>query len=328
MNCSRNKVYYLSEIVWSDNSSMIQTENLTKRFGSTLAVERLNLSIEQGEVFGFLGPNGAGKTTTVRMLASLISPTQGRAVVNGFEVGRQDDQIRRSVGVLTETPGLYDNLSAEYNLRIFAELYEVRDPAGQVEKYLRMLGLWERRFEPTATFSKGMKQKLAIARALLHEPKVLFLDEPTAALDPESARLVRDFISELRREGRTIFLCTHNLDEADRLCDRIAVFKTRLLVVDTPERLRQQMFGRKVVFHLRNLDEAMLSKVSELPFVSEARMVDGRLLVTLDDPEKRNPEIVRQLVMEGAEIQFVGELRYSLEEVYLRLVRNDGAPAT
>ncbi len=307
---------------------MIQTENLTKRFGSTLAVERLNLSIEQGEVFGFLGPNGAGKTTTVRMLASLISPTQGRAVVNGFEVGRQDDQIRRSVGVLTETPGLYDNLSAEYNLRIFAELYEVRDPAGQVEKYLRMLGLWERRFEPTATFSKGMKQKLAIARALLHEPKVLFLDEPTAALDPESARLVRDFISELRREGRTIFLCTHNLDEADRLCDRIAVFKTRLLVVDTPERLRQQMFGRKVVFHLRNLDEAMLSKVSELPFVSEARMVDGRLLVTLDDPEKRNPEIVRQLVMEGAEIQFVGELRYSLEEVYLRLVRNDGAPAT
>ncbi|MDI6694347.1 MAG: ABC transporter ATP-binding protein [Anaerolineales bacterium] len=307
---------------------MIQTENLTKRFGSTLAVERLNLSIEQGEVFGFLGPNGAGKTTTVRMLASLISPTQGRAVVNGFEVGRQDDQIRRSVGVLTETPGLYDNLSAEYNLRIFAELYEVRDPAGQVEKYLRMLGLWERRFEPTATFSKGMKQKLAIARALLHEPKVLFLDEPTAALDPESARLVRDFIAELRREGRTIFLCTHNLDEADRLCDRIAVFKTRLLVVDTPERLRQQMFGRKVVFHLRNLDEAMLSKVSELPFVSEARMVDGRLLVTLDDPEKRNPEIVRQLVMEGAEIQFVGELRYSLEEVYLRLVRNDGAPAT
>ncbi len=307
---------------------MIQTENLTKRFGSTLAVKGLNLSIEQGEVFGFLGPNGAGKTTTVRMLASLISPTQGRAVVNGFEVGRQDDQIRRSVGVLTETPGLYDNLSAEYNLRIFAELYEVRDPAGQVEKYLRMLGLWERRFEPTATFSKGMKQKLAIARALLHEPKVLFLDEPTAALDPESARLVRDFISELRREGRTIFLCTHNLDEADRLCDRIAVFKTRLLVVDTPERLRQQMFGRKVVFHLRNLDEAMLSKVSELPFVSEARMVDGRLLVTLDDPEKRNPEIVRQLVMEGAEIQFVGELRYSLEEVYLRLVRNDGAPAT
>jgi ABC-2 type transport system ATP-binding protein len=307
---------------------MIQTENLTKRFGSTLAVEQLNLSIEQGEVFGFLGPNGAGKTTTVRMLASLISPTQGRAVVNGFEVGRQDDQIRRSVGVLTETPGLYDNLSAEYNLRIFAELYEVRDPAGQVEKYLRMLGLWERRFEPTATFSKGMKQKLAIARALLHEPKVLFLDEPTAALDPESARLVRDFIAELRREGRTIFLCTHNLDEADRLCDRIAVFKTRLLVVDTPERLRQQMFGRKVVFHLRNLDEAMVSKVLKLPFVSEARMVDGRLLVTLDDPEKRNPEIVRQLVMDGAEIQFVGELRYSLEDVYLRLVRNDSAPAT
>lgn len=306
---------------------MIQPENLTKQFGSTLAVERLTLTVEQGEVFGFLGPNGAGKTTTVRMLASLISPTQGRAIVNGFEVGKQDDQIRRSVGVLTETPGLYDNLSAEYNLRIFANLYEVRDPAGQVEKYLRMLGLWERRFEPTATFSKGMKQKLAIARALLHEPKVLFLDEPTAGLDPESARLVRDFIAELRREGRTIFLCTHNLDEADRLCDRIAVFKTRLLVVDTPERLRQRMFGRKVVFHLRNPDEIMVAKIAGLPFVSDARLVDGRLLVTLDDPESRNPEIVRQLVMDGAEIQFVGELRYSLEEVYLRLVRNDSAPA-
>jgi ABC-2 type transport system ATP-binding protein len=167
-----------------------------------------------------------------------------------------------------------------------------------------------------------MKQKLAIARALLHEPRILFLDEPTSALDPESARLVRDFITELRKEGRTIFLCTHNLDEADRACDRVAVFKTRLVVVDTPARLRQQLFGRKVVFHLRSVDENLVSKVSALPFVQEARQVDNRLVVTLDNPEARNPEIVRALVEAGADVQFVGELRHSLEEVYLQLVKN------
>ena len=301
---------------------MILIENLTKKFGENLAVEGLSLEVKEGEVFGFLGPNGAGKTTTVRMLTSLIRPTSGKAVVNGFTVGQQDTQIRRSVGLLTETPGLYDNLSAEYNLRIYANLYEVKDVAGQVEKYLRLLGLWERRFEPAATFSKGMKQKLAIARAMLHEPRILFLDEPTSALDPESAHLVRDFIAELRKEGRTIFLCTHNLDEADRACDRIAVFKTRLVVVDTPARLRMQLFGRKVVFHLRSVDEALVSKVSALPFVQEARLIDNRLVVTLDNPETRNPEIVRTLVEAGADVQFVGELRHSLEEVYLQLVKN------
>jgi ABC-2 type transport system ATP-binding protein len=301
---------------------MIWMENLTKKFGENLAVEELSLEVKEGEVFGFLGPNGAGKTTTVRMLTSLIRPSSGRAVVNGFTVGQQDTQIRRSVGLLTETPGLYDNLTAEYNLRIYANLYEVKDAAGQVEKYLRMLGLWERRFELAATLSKGMKQKLAIARAMLHEPRILFLDEPTSALDPESARLVRDFIGELREEGRTIFLCTHNLDEADRACDRIAVFKTRLVVVDTPAQLRRQLFGRKVVFHLGGVDEKLVSLVSALPFVQEARSIDNRLVVTLDDPEKRNPVIVRALVEAGAEVQFVGELRHSLEEVYLQLVRN------
>jgi len=301
---------------------MIVIEKLTKKFGENTAVEGLDLQVNEGEVFGFLGPNGAGKTTTVRMLTSLIRPTSGKAVVNGYTLGKQDTQIRRSVGLLTETPGLYDNLSAEYNLRIFANLYEVKDVAGQVEKYLRLLGLWERRFEPAATLSKGMKQKLAIARALLHEPRILFLDEPTSALDPESAHVVRDFIAELRKEGRTIFICTHNLDEADRACDRIAVFKTRLVVVDTPARLRKQLFGRKVVFHLGNVDQNVVENVGGLPFVQEARAIDNRLVVTLDNPESRNPEIVRLLVGLGAEVQFVGELRHSLEEVYLQLVKN------
>lgn len=301
---------------------MIKTRDLTKKFDETLAVDRLNLDVQEGEVFGFLGPNGAGKTTTVRMLVSLIAPTSGEATVNGYTVGKQNTEIRRTVGILTETPGLYDNLSAETNLNIYANLYDVEDVAGQVEKYLRMLGLWERRNDAAGTFSKGMKQKLAIARSLLHEPRILFLDEPTSALDPEAARLVRDFIAELSKEGRTIFLCTHNLDEADRLCDRIGVFKTHLLVIGTPNQLRSQLFGRKVVFHLRRADETLASEIKKLPFVQEARILDGKLLVTLDNPDEQNPEIIRTLVQAGADIQFVGELRHSLEDVYLKLVKN------
>jgi len=301
---------------------MIHTENLTKQFKTTLAVDRLSLDIHEGEVFGFLGPNGAGKTTTVRMLTSLIGPTSGKAVVNGFQVGTQDTDIRRTVGILTETPGMYDNLSAEFNLEIYANLYEVPNPKGQVEKYLRMLGLWDRRQDEAGTFSKGMKQKLAIARALLHEPRILFLDEPTAALDPEAAHLIREFIAELRKEGRTIFLCTHNLDEADRLCDRIGVFKSQLLALDTPSRLRSQLFGRKVVFHLRKSEEALAEILRPLSFVSDARVIENKLLVTLDDPELHNPDIIRVLVGAGAEITFVGELRHSLEDVYLQLVKN------
>jgi ABC-2 type transport system ATP-binding protein len=301
---------------------MIQTKSLTKRFGKVTAVEGLNLDIHEGEVFGFLGPNGAGKTTTVRILTSLIAPTSGTATVSGFAIGQQDTDIRRNVGVLTETPGMYDNLSAEYNLRIFADLYEVRDAAGQVEKYLKMLGLYDRRLDSAGTFSKGMKQKLAIARALLHEPKIIFLDEPTAGLDPEAAHLVRDFIAELKKEGRTIFLCTHNLDEADRLCDRIGVFKTHLLVLDSPSNLRQSVFGRKVVFHLRAANEKLAQALRLMAFIREVRAVDNKLLVTLEEPEIHNPEIVRVLVGMGADVQFVGELRHSLEDVYLQLVQN------
>jgi ABC-2 type transport system ATP-binding protein len=301
---------------------MIQTENLSKQFGNLTAVDHLSLEICEGEVFGFLGPNGAGKTTTVRMLTCLIAPTSGSALVNGFRIGQDDMQIRRSVGILTEFPGMYDNLSAEYNLSIYAHLYEVKDVKGQVEKYLRLLDLWDRRHDEAGTFSKGMKQKLAIARALLHEPRLLFLDEPTAALDPEAARLVRDFISELRKQGRTIFLCTHNLDEADRLCDRIGVFRSRLLVVDSPDRLRTQLFGRKVVFHLAVADPDLAGDIQEIPFVQEARVIDNKLVVTLDDPEAQNPHIIRLLVGAGVDVQFVGELRRSLEDVYLHLMKS------
>lgn len=300
---------------------MIKSEGLGKDFGTKTAVQALNLDIQEGEVFGFLGPNGAGKTTTIRMLTSLIAPTRGSAVVNGYKVGSQDKEIRSSVGILTETPGMYDNLSADQNLRIFAQLYGVKDIDGQVAKYLKMLELWDRRFDSAGTYSKGMKQKLAIARALIHEPRILFLDEPTAGLDPEASHMLREFIAELRKEGRTIFLCTHNLDEADRLCDRIGVFKTHLLVVDTPTNLRSSIFGRKIVFHLQNMNEGLLDVVKKFIFVKEAKKIDNKILVTLDDPDSQNPELIKALVDAGAAIQFVGELRHSLEEVYLQLVQ-------
>jgi ABC-2 type transport system ATP-binding protein len=307
---------------------MIETQELTKRFGDVLAVDRLNLKVEEGEVFGFLGPNGAGKTTTIRMLTALIKPTSGRSSVAGYEAGREDDQIRRNAGILTEAPGLYDRLSAERNLEFFAQLYEVEDVTKQVEHYLKMLGLWDRRKEPAGTFSKGMRQKLVIARALLHEPKVLFLDEPTSGLDPEAAKLVRDFIGSLKQEGRTIFMCTHNLVEADQLCDRIAVFNTRLLALDKPSVLRQQLYGRTIVFHLAQAASKFIGVVQNFPFVREANVLDNKVVVNLEEPEEQNPRLVRALVEAGADIQFVGEVRRSLEDVYLHLVKNNEQEST
>lgn len=301
---------------------MIKAQNLSKNFNGVTAVDRLSLDIAPGEVFGFLGPNGAGKTTTVRMLTSLIAPSSGSAEVAGYRVGEDDREIRRHVGILTEAPGLYERLTAERNLHIYARLYEVEDIAGQVERYLRLLGLWERRKDPAGTFSKGMKQKLAIARSMLHEPRVLFLDEPTAGLDPEASKLVREFVEELRTQGRTIFLCTHNLDEAERLCDRIAVFNQYIRVVDSPSQLRRQVFGRQVVFHLANDAEPFLASVESLGAVREAQAVDNKLLLRVEEPERDNPALIRALVQAGAEIQFVGELRHSLEEIYLQTVRS------
>jgi len=322
---------------------MIRTEALCKYFPSigkeskeVKAVDDLNLEVKQGEVFGFLGPNGAGKTTTVRILTCLIGPSAGRAWVNGLEVGKANLAIQTQVGILTESPGLYDRLSARYNLEFFAEMYGVKDVKGQVEKYLRLLDLWDRRDSEAGTFSKGMKQKLAIARALLHEPPMVFLDEPTAALDPEAAKTVRDFIETLRGQGRTIFLCTHNLDEAERLCERIGVFRQRLIAVDTPDALRRQLFGRQTVVYLGSPApgseiESLAATVRALPFVQHVEVLPiddsqagGRLVISLDDPMLRNPAIVQTLVAQGAQIQFVNELKHSLEDVYLSLMR-DGA---
>ncbi len=179
--------------------------------------------------------------------------------------------VRKSVGILTESPGMYNQLSAERNLGFFAKLYEVENIPAQVEKYLRMLGLWERRHEEVGTFSKGMRQKLAIARALLHEPGILYLDEPTSGLDPQASRIVREFIAGLRQEGRTIIICTHNLNEADRLCDRVAVFRSNLLALDTPTNLRRQIFGRMVVFHLTEAQPGLVEVYIRGGFRAEGR---------------------------------------------------------
>ncbi len=255
----------------------IETHGLSRSFGQLRAVEDLTLAIPAGSVFGFLGPNGAGKTTTVRMLAALIAPTSGTASVVGHRLGEDDQAIRGAVGILTETPGLYEKLSAFQNLVFFARLYDVprAQAEAQAERYLRMLNLWGRRDDTVGGFSKGMRQKLAIARALLHEPALVFLDEPTAGLDPEAARTVRDFIKELRAEGRTIFLTTHNLPEADELCDLIAVFRSRLLRLDTPANLRAGLFGRGTLLRLAGDPAAWVPLTRELPFVRDVAVLDG-----------------------------------------------------
>jgi ABC-2 type transport system ATP-binding protein len=305
---------------------LITADGLTRRFGDVVAVDRLDLEVRKGEVFGFLGPNGAGKTTTVRMLAGLIAPTSGTAEIAGQRLGTANREIRRRVGVLTETPGLYRRLSARDNLSFFARLYGVDDPAKQVERYLKLFELWDRRDAPAGTYSKGMRQKLAIARALLHEPEILFLDEPTAGLDPEAAKTVRDLIETLRSKERTIFLCTHNLDEADRLCDRVALFNQRLIRVGEPAALREEMYGRRTVVHLAKYREGLENEL-RLPFVKRVDVVDGRLVVGVEDPETDNPELVRRLVEIGAKVQFVSELRVSLEDMYLDLMEANDAPS-
>lgn len=304
----------------------IETHGLTRRFDGRVAVEDLNVAIPEGTVFGFLGPNGAGKTTTVRLLAALIAPSAGDAIVAGHRLGADDDALRRSVGILTESPGLYERLSARQNLTYFARLYDLTTgrAAKQVERYLRMLELWDRRDDPVGTFSKGMRQKLAIARALLHEPPVLFLDEPTAGLDPEAARTVRDFVALLRREGRTIFLTTHNLPEADELCDTIAVFQRHLLRVGTPTELRSGLFGAGTVVRIVGDARPFVAVAHALPFVRDAGADGERLSLRIDDPEARNPELIEALMGAGARIRYVEPIRHSLEDVYLRLVGQGG----
>jgi ABC-2 type transport system ATP-binding protein len=303
---------------------MIDLENLTKKFGELTAVESLTLHVEKGEVFGFLGPNGAGKTTTIRMLCCLISKTSGTARIGDYEIGNKSDQqkIRGMVGVLTENVGLYEELSAYDNLDFYGRFYglDVQKRKERIQYLLEMLGLWEKRNATAGTFSKGMKQKLAIARALIHDPQVLFLDEPTASLDPEASKTVRDFILELKKEKRTIFLNTHLLDEAEKICDRVAILKTSLIATGTPQELRRKLSGRKIKVQLQSVDNVIVEAIKKAGFqVSE--ITDKSLVVDVNDPEKENPAILKAIEGAGGHVQFITEIGSSLEDVYLKLVR-------
>ncbi len=300
----------------------IETDELTRVFGTRTAVDQLSLEIPTGSVFGFLGPNGAGKTTTVRMLAALIAPTSGTAFIAGHKLGKENESIRRSVGILTETPGLYDRLSALENLVFFGRLYglDAARASQQAEHYLTDLGLWERRHEKVGGFSKGMRQKLAIARALLHEPPVVFLDEPTSGLDPEAARTVLNFVKTLRAEGRTIVLTTHILPEADELCDLIGIFQTRMVRIDTPGNLRAGLFGRGVEVRLTSDSAGFIATAQALPFVKNVIARNGSLSVQLDDPDEQSPALVQALIAAGAQIRSVEPINHSLEDVYMQLI--------
>jgi ABC-2 type transport system ATP-binding protein len=317
---------------------MLRLDGLGRRFGDFWAVRDVSLEVAPGEVLGLLGPNGAGKTTTVRLLAALIAPSEGHAWVDGLDVREEPDEIRRRIGILTETPGLYDKLSAERNLDYFGRLYRLPTAIRQerIERWMRLLGIWERRMEPAGTFSKGMRQKLAIARALLHEPRVLFLDEPTAGLDPEAAFIVREAIEALSGEGRTIVLCTHNLDEADRLSDRIAFLRTTLLRIDSPSRLRGSLGGGTIAIRLGETSSpAVVAAVRTLPPVRSVTETPGGLSVAVEDGERDAPAVVRAIVEAGGSVVEVRPAAATLEQVYFDVMGvrpgangQGGGPAT
>jgi len=305
---------------------MIDTEDLTKKFGDMTAVDSVTFHLDAGEVFGFLGPNGAGKTTTIRMLACLVAKSSGSATIGDYDIASRADQpkIRKMIGLLTENVGLYEELSAYDNLDFYGRYYKLGEQKRKerIEYLLKLLELWDKKDAAAGTFSKGMKQKLAIARALIHDPEVLFLDEPTANLDPEASKTVRDFILELKKEKRTIFLNTHLLDEAERICDRVAILKTRLVTIGSPEELRHSLSGRKVKFQLQRVDDAITSSFKMMGY-QIGEVTANSIVINLKEPEKENPAILRSIQSAGGNVVFVTEVGSSLEDVYLKLVKGD-----
>ncbi len=303
---------------------MIRARGLGKRFGSRVAIADLDLQAGDGEVVGLLGPNGAGKTTTVRMLGGLIAPSEGEAEVGGLRVGRDNDQIRARVGFLTETPGLYDHLTPVENLAYFAALYGLPSARARsrIDALLGDFGLGDRASDRVGGFSKGMRQKVALARALLHEPEVLFLDEPTSGLDPEAARAVRALVAAEAAKGRTILLCTHNLDEAARLCRRVFVIRGRLL--GTAELEARPPSLVRVDGDARSFEACARA----VPGVRDVRAEGGRLEVHVDDEARVHPALVAALVGAGARILELGRATPKVEELYFRLVGHAGGDAT
>jgi ABC-2 type transport system ATP-binding protein len=307
-------------------SPLISASSLSRSFDGVPAVEDLSFEIPEGNLFTLLGPNGAGKTTTVRLLLGLIGPDSGTARVAGYELGQSNNALRAVCGLLTETPGFYDRMSAWENLIFFSQLYRIPETIRdqRLREQLRAMNLWERRNDLVGTFSKGMKQKLAIIRAVFHEPKVIFMDEPTAGLDPEASLMVREMISKLKSEGRTIVVCTHNLDEAQRLADIVGIINRRLLVCDTLKNLRSS--GRittPIEIELRTpLGDHQLTAM-KLPFVKSIDGRDGKYVFEVVDPKINSPNLVRALVDSDAEVYAVRPQTRDLETIYLECI-NDG----
>lgn len=311
----------------------IETTELSRRFGQLVAVNRVTLHVPRGAIFGFLGPNGAGKTTMIRLLLGLLAPSAGSASVLGFDTRKQADAIRQRTGALLEHPGIYERLSALDNLEFYGRVWRMppAQRAARIKELLGELGLWDRRREIAGAWSRGMKQKLAVARALLHRPELLFLDEPTAGLDPVAAAALHDDLASLANsQGVTVFLTTHNLAEADKLCSLVGVIRQgQLLAVDSPALLRARMSQPRVAINGEGFSEHALSLVRTLPEVTSVEVADGRLLLNLR-PAVRTAPIVAALVGAGVQIEEVVKDKASLEEVFLTLVdaRNGSMQAT
>jgi ABC-2 type transport system ATP-binding protein len=306
-------------------SPALSVDGLTKRFGDRVAFQDLSFEVGHGEVFGFLGPNGAGKTTTVRTLGTLFAPTSGSASVAGLPLSpRNGAEIRRRISIMPESPGLYLRLSVAENLECFADLYDAPDPRERIDRALRAVHLADRAQDPCGALSKGLRQRVALARALLSDPAVLFLDEPTAGLDPVAARDVHELIDDLRQRGVTIFLTTHRLEEAERLCDRVAILNRTLRTVGRPEELRERMFAKSLTVRTLEPLPAPDRVFVGLPAVDGwQRDADQGYVIAVSDTRIAAPAVTRALVQAGADVLSVGESRHSLEDVYLELIDTD-----
>jgi ABC-2 type transport system ATP-binding protein len=301
----------------------IRTEDLTREFGSLRAVDGVSLEVPSGSIFGFLGPNGSGKTTTIRLLLGLLEPTRGSATVLGHDTRDEAGAVRERCGALLEHSGLYERMTARDNLAFYGRVWHLAEPEreGRIRELLEGLGLWDRRDEIVGTWSRGMKQKLAVARALLHRPALVFLDEPTAGLDPLAAAALRDDLTELaRHEGVTVFLTTHNLAEAEKLCDQVAVIRAgRLLAVGRPDELRSRARRDRMEITGRGLDERVVRALAADPAVESADLGDGRLTLRLRDGHDSAP-LVARLVAEGVAIDEVRKGGADLEDAFLALM--------
>ena len=309
----------------SPANAVLVVERLSKQFGDRVAVSEVSFSLAVGEVFGFLGPNGAGKTTTVRTLATLIEPTSGSAVVAGIPLEPENGvEIRQRISVMPESPGLYLRLTVEESLRFFAGLYGLRRPDGRIARALELVNLSDRANDLCGSLSKGLRQRVGLARALLNDPQLVFLDEPTSGLDPLATREVHELIEGLRQQGVTVFLTTHRLEEAERLCDRVAIMNTTLRAIGRPQDLRAQLFSATLLVTTRQPLADPEQLFAAVRGVQGWQNEDARTYtLTVADPEVVAPELTRALVAAGADVLSIGEGRHSLEDVYLELVDHD-----